>query len=299
MHKQLINVNYKIKYKYFLLTFDDAYVKMGGGITKSIIKNTKENVCFIVLTESLSDSSIARLKSYNIPFIIYYIKTDIIKYDSNIHPNWPKISVARLLAPFIIEEECDYLYYLDCDILCINSLDDLFNLKINTSIAMCPEVAGNIRIQCEMYSNNNLYCNSGFIIFNMNKYKSSYTLETICKDFNEMVDKLSFPDQDFLNVYFKDDVTYLNPIKYNNQLYEYIGFKNLKHCLLDNTIFIHFSVGKPWKNNCCHKIAKTYKKYTDYDELKSIVNIAMFKHNILYLPRLIKRTIRKVISYAK
>lgn len=30
MHKQLINVNYKIKYKYFLLTFDDAYVKMGG-----------------------------------------------------------------------------------------------------------------------------------------------------------------------------------------------------------------------------------------------------------------------------
>lgn len=292
-NKIMLNVDTKTKYKYFLLTFDDAYVFEGGGISNSIVKNTNENVCFIVFTESLSYASIEILKSYSIPFIIYFLSLDEINYNTNKHINWPKISVIRLLAPYIIEEETDYLYYLDCDFLCINKLDDLFKLKINTSVAICPEVSGNIRQQCLSYSTDNLYCNSGFILFNINKYKETYTKEKIIHDLNNMIENFSFPDQDFLNVYFINDVTYLNPLKYNNQIYEYIGFKGHKHDLLDNTIFIHFSVGKPWKNYCNPNISKIYKKYNVNKDMERLVNKSIREYRLLYLPRFIKRCMRK------
>lgn len=296
MNKVYINVDKSAKYQYFLLTFDDAFVLVGGGICKSILKNTDEKVCFIVFTENLNEDSLNKLKAYNIPFIIYFVSGDKIKYDASKY-FWPRVSVIRLIAPFIIEEEMDYLYYLDCDFLCINKLDDLFKLHIKTSVAICPELIGNIIQRCEDYPTDNLYCNSGFIIFNISKYKENYTEDKIISAFNDMVDNLRFPDQDFLNVYFKDDATYLNPIKYNLQLRVYVGSNNkfIKAHLLDNTVLLHFTTReKPWKNNCWLVIAKTYRKYNVDLEMDALVKKAMCWHRVLYIPRLIKRILRKI-----
>ena len=295
MNKLKINVDESKIYRYFLLTFDDNYVKMGGGLTHSIIKNTNENVCFIVFTQKLKDESIKTLKEFNIPFIIYFIDDLNINYNKDLHKNWPSISVARLFAPFIIEENIDYLYYLDCDFLCINKLDDLFKLKFSESVAICPEVAGNIYKQCDTFGNDNIYCNSGFIIFNINKFKTTYTKEKMLEDLNNMIDNLSFPDQDFMNVYFKRDCLYLNPIKYNNQIYEYIKFKNVKQGLINNTIFIHFSVGKPWNKNCSIRIAKIYRDYVYDCDLKDIVKKNILRSKLLYIPRMCKRILKKVL----
>ena len=102
-----INVNNTIDYKYFTLTFDDNYVDVAIGLMKSMICNTSKELCFIIMTKSLNDSSINKLKETSLPIIIYYINKDLFKYSNS---NWPIESTFRLIAPWIIEEEMEYLY---------------------------------------------------------------------------------------------------------------------------------------------------------------------------------------------
>lgn len=61
-NKLEISVNKTCDYKYFLLTFDDNYTNVAIGLMKSMICNTNKQLCFIIMTKSLNDSSIKKLK---------------------------------------------------------------------------------------------------------------------------------------------------------------------------------------------------------------------------------------------
>ncbi len=237
------------------------------------------------------------MKYYKVPIIIYTLNDfiDFKEYFKN--RKWPVISIARIVAPFIIEEDAYYLYYLDCDMLCINNIDELFKLAFNEAIAICPEVSGNICRQCDLFGNDDLYCNSGFIIFNVLKVKTQYNMTLLISSLKEIIDNLKFPDQDFINIYFKNDCKLLNPVKYNNQIYEYIRFKKAS-VVLKNCLFIHFSAGKPWSVYCPIKIARIYKKYVCNVEIKSDVNKVILKHYIFCLPTFCIKVFRK-LTYKK
>jgi len=244
-NKLEINVNKTCNYKYFLLTFDDNYTNVAIGLMKSMICNTSKELCFIIMTKSLNDISIKKLKDTSLPIIIYYINQDLFNYSNS---NWPIDSTFRLIAPWIIEEKMDYLYYLDADIICVNNIDDLFNIKFNESIALCPEISA-----CSVTNalgNDLLYCNSGFLIYNIKKLKSNYNMDSLLEEFNKIADNLNFPDQDFINLYYKNDCIHLNPFKYNNQVYDFFSKRHVKQ-FLSNAVFVHFCVvkGKPWSNN--------------------------------------------------
>ena len=281
-------------YKYFLLTFDDNYVEQAIGLMKSILSNTNENICFIVFSTSFNKSSLEKLESINIPIIIYYIDSKLFNYDNPIHSDWPIATMFRLIAPWIIEETMDYLYYLDCDMLCINDLGDLFKLKFNESIAMCFEVSGNIRKQCELYGNDSIYCNAGFLIYNMKEVKRKYNMNDMLNYLNSILDDLAFGDQDFLNLYYAKDTKYLNAIKYDNQIQEYLNFANINY-LIQNTIFIHFSAKqKPWMNNCDLTRYNIYLKYSKYDYMTKFVAKNKKQYLLLKPLRLCKRILRKI-----
>lgn len=205
---------------------------------KSILTNTNENVCFIVFSTSFKEDSIEKLKNINSPIIIYYIDSELFNYDNPIHSAWPIHTMFRLIAPWIIEENMDYLYYLDYDMLCISDLSDLFKLKFNESIAMCFEISGNIRKQCELYGNDFVYCNAGFLIYNMNEVKRKYNMNDTLNYLNSILDNLAFGDQDFLNLYYANDTKYLNAIKYNNQIQEYLNFTTINNLIKIQYLFI-------------------------------------------------------------
>ena len=218
----------------------------------------------------------------------------MFNYDNPIHSSWPIATMFRLIAPWVIKEEMDYLYYLDCDLLCINKVDDLFKLKFNQSIAMCFEVSGNIRKQCEQFGNDSIYCNAGFLIYNMNKIKKKYNMNDMLNYLNSILDNLAFGDQDFLNLYYVNDTKYLNAIKYDNQIQEYLNFIKINY-LLQNTIFVHFSARqKPWMNNSGIIKYNIYLKYSKYDYMTKLVKKNK-NHYILLKPfRLCKRILRKI-----
>ena len=280
-----INVNKTIDYKYFTLTFDDNYVDVAIGLMKSMICNTSKELCFIIMTKSLNDSSINKLKETSLPIIIYYINKDLFKYSNS---NWPIESTFRLIAPWIIEEEMEYLYYLDADIICVNNIDDLFNIKFNESIALCPEITANSTINA--LGSDLLYCNSGFLIYNIQRLKSIYNMNSLLEEFNRIADKLKYPDQDFINIYYKYDCFHLNPFKYNNHIYDFYNKRSVKQ-FLENAIFVHFCVikGKPWYDNSTLTRYNIYLKYSKDSYMSKVV----FKCKRIYL---IKAPVRKTCS---
>lgn len=265
-----INLDKNANYKYFLLTFDDNFVGVTSCLIKSLCNNTNEKLCFIIFTENFETKTIEYLKNLNVPFIIYFVDKQALKisFDESKF-QWPYISFVRILAPFLIEENIDYLYYLDGDMLCINTLDELFYVRFNTSLALCAELPFSVKkIHNKELSNSDLYCNSGFIIFNVKKYKENYNLKSLVKELNDKLDTYNFPDQDFINIYFRNDIYHLNNFKYNNMPYQYKGGKWF-HQILDNTVIIHFTFYKPWDNKCILYISNMYKKYCPDKNMKN------------------------------
>lgn len=301
--KIVLNFDNQKNYKYFLLTFDDNYTNVAIGLIKSMIYNTKENLCFIIMSKSFNNDSIEKLKSLNLPMVIYYVNKDLFNYDEFKHSSWPIDSTFRLIAPWIIEEKMDYLYYLDADIICVNNMDDLFTLKFNESIAFCPELTANTFKMCEKFQTDYLYCNSGFLIYNMNKIKEKYTMDLILNSFNSMVDQLSFTDQDFINLFYLNDSKCLNPFKYNNQVYDFYN-KHLLKTFLNNAIFVHFCVvkGKPWDKNSTLTRYNIYLKYSKDAYMCKVVSNA----RIIYILRapfyksinLFNRALKKIYKVA-
>jgi UDP-glucose:(galactosyl)LPS alpha-1,2-glucosyltransferase len=287
-------LNYKNnKYKYILLTFDNNYVLQSKELVLSINKNTSYNVCFIVITEFLNENSIEILKDLMIPFIIYTIDNNIftLKQESK----WPYIIFAKLIAPFIIEEKMDYLYYMDSDFLCINNIDPMFKIQFKQSIAMCPELAGNFPTKhSKLCSSLEVYCNCGFVIYNVEKFKIYFSKDNIINSINSMMDDLIVYEQDFLNIYFKDDIKILNQVIFNNQIHEYFKkFRNVNF-ITQNTILVHFSFKKPWKNDCYLKSINFYLSKCTTNEMRKMVKKAKIINLLLLIPRLILKIIKKI-----
>lgn len=293
MNKIYLNYHNNIQYKYILLTFDDNYVLQASELILSIKCNTKQKICFIVMVESLSDKSIDNLSNLDIPIIIYSIDSNI--FDLKKDSKWPYIIFAKLIAPYIIEEEMEYLYYMDCDFLCINNIDSMFDVRFEQLIAMCPELSGNMvhhSSLCDMKEN---YANCGFVIYNCKNFKERYDKSEIIESINSKMDEFVCYEQDFMNYYFKGDIRLLNQILFNNQVHEYFRQFKLKG-LIKNTIFIHFSWKKPWNNDANIKSIKLYLRKCKTKEMKSKVKRALFIHYLLIIPRFIMRVWNKVVK---
>ena len=291
--KQYINWHENIDYKYFLLTVDDNYIEVASCLIESLRINTLKKLCFIIFTESLNVKTIDSLYNLNISFIIYYIdrKEIGIIYDEKKYI-WPYVSFFRIIAPFVIDEKIEYLYYLDGDMLCINSLDELFELEIPKTIAMCPELQLSAeKNHLSKLDNSFLYCNSGFVIFNIHEFKKNYNFKNIVNDLNCRLNSYKYPDQDFLNFYFKNDIIYLNPFKFNNMPYHYKGARSFKK-ILSNAIIIHCTSFKPWNYKCSLDFAKIYLKYCPNKKMKKTIRKKMIVHIFLNPIRLLVKKIR-------
>lgn len=171
--------------------------------------------------------------------------------------HYSKEMYYRALIPEIF---CHYnkVLYLDCDIIALCDVSDLFSFNIkNYSIAavknlyslhMKQRIESTLDIKCENY------VNSGVILFN--------TKECIIQEFSQKffsalnsIKVLPCPDQDAINYIMKDKIYYL-PSEYNYQWH----FEIIDHNIDPGTLkkikkvgksakIIHYTSGiKPWNS---------------------------------------------------
>lgn len=273
-----------------LLTFDDNYVNQTINLILSISKFHKNEISYVCLCPVLKPKSIDALLC-----LAEGIQVRCYDFLSTIDPGaWPVCAMFRLFAPWLLAENVHKVLYMDSDIICAGNIEKL--LKMETPyIAMCPEIAGNIQPRqqhvIQQFLPVQVYCNSGVCLLNLDALRKTYSAETIIDSLREMRPKLGFPDQDFLNFYFKGKIEVLNNYMYNLQPYELkksIYYKRI----LNNCKLLHFSLCKPWTHHCELHLIYLYLKYTEYPPMRAMVKRALWKsyfHSVIRLNRPIRR----------
>ncbi len=279
--------NFKLKQKTYThgemniaLGFDKGYLPHGAATIKSIIENNKNvRINFLIMI----NNSINGLDKYLLKNMIGKQNTvQFVDMDNLFKNQFEGCWSTAMYYPLILSSICkdDKILFLDADTIITGNLVDFY--KTNLSNIYCAAVRDwGLNIQRKKSNitlkiNNNgatmsiadfmhkklkfsesdclNYFNSGVLLLNLKKIRKD-NLEKQMIQYVENND-LMFPDQDVLNLFFKDCVKLL-PYNYNYQIVgEYVidifdeeDKKNYNMYIRENKkpLIIHF-INKPFRN---------------------------------------------------
>lgn len=229
----------------------------GISIASILLNNTDSNFVFHIYIDVINDEQIVKIRElaerYYSRIEIHTINCDrLLSFPTT--KNWSIATYFRFIIgdSFIGREE--RIIYMDADIMCQGSIRELFSLNIDDKVAaVVPERDTTWwkkradSLGCSALEKG--YFNAGFLLLNISAWAkenvSAKALAILSDDL--MVKKLSYLDQDILNIILADKVEFLD-IKYNTQFSLNYELKdNVVSSINDNTIFIHY-IGptKPW-----------------------------------------------------
>lgn len=237
-----------------LITIDDNYLEPAFNMLYSL-KHFNNKLIIYIIYDNLSQQSIDRLSNFinnNIgDLYFYYFDSKMLGFDEIKSEYITKTCYFRLFAPYIIND-IDRLLYLDPDIVCQGSIDELYNVDLEDNIvAACPNMLREdvsnwndiclMTLQLPLDTN---YVNSGVLLMDINKYKNFISLEYLIKFIQEKNTEYNSQDQDILNKLF------YNRIKVMDNKYNYQINATDRQKINFNNILIHYSEAKkPWKDD--------------------------------------------------
>ena len=263
--------------KCILLTFDDNYLNQTLNLMHSIVRH---NNCigFVCLCPELKEETKNYLfhEAPDTSLLLYEYALDLFTLSSH----WPNVTCFRIFSPWLIDDEnIEYCVYMYSDILCTGNIESLF--KEQNLISMCNELSGNAIVLHESEIGTHIYCNAGVMGFNLKELRKAYTFEQLRDAFLASLRNYHFPDQDFFNVYFRQQLCIWNGLHYNLQVYEVKGSYFYHECLR-NCKLIHFAGAKPWTTNAPLFLIRLYKKYSCYTPFKNRLAWLPFKRIIKF-----------------
>ncbi|MEL6671273.1 MAG: glycosyltransferase family 8 protein [Bacteroidota bacterium] len=198
-------------------------------------------------------------------------------------------SYYRIVLPDILPPQVEKILYLDCDLLVLDSLRDLWHTDLGeTYLAAVPEL-DNFRHR-EMGSGNIPYFNAGVLLMNLAKWReASLTAKTLAF-IRENPDQIAYHDQDALNKMVLEGWTKLD-VKWNlivPYIQERARFSIQQHPSVVAAIMkpsiVHFNQSfKPWHYKLRHPYKYLYYQFLnktpwkDYKQPdKNIENILRF-----------------------
>lgn len=258
---------------------DNMFCKYFSVALQSLIDNSSsdKNYDIVVFEQDISDKHKFKIfnmlpKNFNLRFFdvseIIYDKFSDLDFKPRL--GWSIAMFYRIFIPLVMQQYKKVLY-LDSDICVHQSIDDIFNIDdggkevlairdswglmqngvdVNTIIGRIEYM--HVELGIENIQN---YFNSGVIMFNI----SNINLDEYISKFKyaSLIKELLYPDQDILNVIFKDKVKYLS-WKWNFQYCELEYNSHFKEIILPEyaedvleafkyPCIIHYtSPRKPW-----------------------------------------------------
>ena len=116
----------------------------------------------------------------------------------------------RLSIASILKDKLENFWYLDADILCVDSIKGMLSININNYVlaavqdkCMKPDYIKSIGL-----NSNNKYFNSGVLFINVKAWNDFQVFEK----FNQLISKrdYKFPDQDVLNILLENKVNFID-----------------------------------------------------------------------------------------
>lgn len=297
VEKKYIYGKKDIEKNYFHIVFgiDDDFVRPLGVLMTSIIENNKnENIEFHIISKYISKENRKIIKQFAIENDIninIYIIDETIFNDLPTTSYITKAMYNRFLIPLILKDVTDRVLYLDADIVCLNSIENLKKINIDNKIIAVIEESNDYVVKKQVKDlslTSKKYFNSGVLYININNWINR-DINNKLINYAKSVKDLIFPDQDILNVILEKDCLYIDQ-KYN---YTFdVRYKSNRYIynLPQNIVFLHY-VGKfkPWQKWCMHPAKKIFEKYA---------NISLWKNVPLDEPKTYKQMKYMGKSYA-
>ncbi|WP_372519743.1 glycosyltransferase family 8 protein [Candidatus Ruminimicrobiellum ovillum] len=265
-------------------TTDNNYIRPLCSTMASILKNIKNETSLhiFILEHDVSDENKNKILSLK---DIKDCEISFVKINISVFDNFPdfqnnyitKTAYFRFLVADLLKN-VDKILYLDCDIIVLPGIEELFMQDITDFyIGAVEDVAFYFDILCPIRSFDT-YINSGVLLINLKKWRQ----ENISQKLFEAVEKygaeLYYLDQTAINLVCKGKIKLLE-LHYNVQVFILLQIcVLLNHPLRKRLIqsikkpkIIHYTgKKKPWNSYC--PLRKYYLKYekltpfaTDYD----------------------------------
>ncbi|WLR26495.1 glycosyltransferase [Campylobacter jejuni] len=263
-----------------IFSCDDNYLPYLAVILHSIKINFSKdyNYDICILYNSLNKENMDKIKNFiqdiNISIRFINISPHIYNAKKQVHfhvaAHFKEANYYRFFIPSIFKNY-KKIIYLDCDMLVLKDLKDLYSYNFNTSIAACKEITAILIVlnnidkyyidfinSKQAFKDISNYIQSGVLVYNISKcIENNFTQK--CLDTLKYLEHPPIVDQDVINSAFEGDISFLDarwnftwnlPIRYPN-------FKTLlpkaftKDALkmIKNPYIIHYNdIFKPWNS---------------------------------------------------
>lgn len=267
----------KIQIAFGLHDKEGVYSKYLATTIVSILENTMSDICIHIFHDETIDkekkdffkSLIEDKYNQEVIFYLLDLNNEIQKW------NVRNFSIGCLFRLYIFEYcKFEKIIYLDCDTLILSDIRNLWEYNIDnyycgvirdieeTRITIDNLYYKSIKIKAENYFN------SGVLLFNIKKIKTDFNIIEEARKFFLENKNILFPDQDFLNFLFQDNVFFLDK-KFN---YIFKDIENVKNYMLKHIVILHFAGSiKPW-NSSNINILEGYYKYSSKIFMKDNLN---------------------------
>ena len=297
-----------------LYQFNEKYAPYAGVSITSLFENNKnaDEICVYILGENLSETSKRKFKSleqeYKRKILFKDTQALVEKMKEWGVPAYRGSYAAnmRLFLPMILQEDVDRILYLDADTIVQGSLQPLFEMEdAKAALGMVLDSLGQNHKKTIGLREEDLYYNSGVILFFMSNWKEYRCTERIIEHIEAGNTMYSAPDQDLLNVVCREEILKL-PAKYNAQpVHRVYHVNDYFKCygsrayyseeeiekLKDDTVIYHcfrFLGEFPWDKDNLHPDRKLFDYYLekspweDYIRKKAEVTFPMKVEKLLF-----------------
>lgn len=246
----------------------------GVSITSIIINNIDSNFSFHIFIDEINDEQLINYKilaeRYHSCIEIHIINCDKLKsYPTT--KNWSIATYFRFIIGDYFIGHQERIIYIDADIMCQGSISEIISLDLGNKAAAVVAERDSVwwrkraaSLDCSPLEKG--YFNAGFLLLNIPVWAQenvSAKALAILSD-NHMVKKLSYLDQDILNIILAGKVIFLD-VKYNTQFSLNYELKDdVVNPVNDKTVLIHY-VGptKPWHAWAEYPSAKAFSLAKD------------------------------------
>ena len=259
-----------------VITVDDNYIRPALIMLESLFEQNSSKIHVFLLHSNVCEDNLKRLAAHvgrlGGEFSDIRVPAELFE-GAAVTKYFTKEMYYRLLIPQLLPDEKRALY-LDPDIIVFRSIEEFYRSDFEGSMMIAvPDYLGDVYYP-ERKKNLGLdsgfrYINSGVILFNISLMKENFRLDDMFGFMSTCGLTMEFPDQDLINVYFKDRIKYA-PREYNFTT-EYIGTGDfLKYVFSpryrrrerERIVIAHYmGKCKPWKPSYYYKYYRKYRSY--------------------------------------
>ena len=262
---------------HIVFTIDEKFVRPCAVAMVSILEhNVPQDVTFHIVAESAHGVAVAFLsrlaKGYGAGILFYTVSKEKMQ---GYEVRWERKRLSevvfyRCILSSTLPLSVSKVLYLDCDLLVLSSLDELWATDISgCALAGVPDGVTVNPVYCARlgYPLSDNYFNGGVLLLNLDYWRKN-GLEDLCRRYyRDHADKLLCNDQDLLNCLFHNNRVLVD-MKWNVQESAYripkgktADWRPPYLEMIEHPAILHYSGRKPWQYHCMHPLRGLYLEY--------------------------------------